>query len=234
VSPTLRRLLSLFYPSSKRSEHVLTTLMFVGVHEPPQELLSPVRQLYVGSNRTTTVDRGHQSAAPTSADGQAGNAWPASSPVTTSIGATSTPALETVRSPAPLQPQQQQPQALGSSPLPPAAQTQAQQPQFPPGVKLETQRPPSALQQPAQRNAFPGSLSDLVASFEAVKQKGKHVSVDDLGLCRKEYVAMLTCACIREQRRIARTWTRYTSYLMGGTRICHSRRTPRSECAVPP
>jgi CCR4-NOT transcription complex subunit 3 len=93
----------------------------------------------------------------------------------TSIGATGTSVPETVRSPVPLQqPQQQQQSALVSSPLPPTAQTQAQQPQFPPGVKLDTQRPPSALQpqQPAQRNAFPGSLSDLVASFETVKQKG--------------------------------------------------------------
>ena len=31
-------------------------------------------------------------------------------------------------------------------------------------------------QQAQQRNAFPGSLSDLVASFENVKQKGEQVS----------------------------------------------------------
>jgi len=105
----------------------------------------------------------------------------------TSIGAASTSVPETVRSPAPLQPQQQQPPALASSPLPPTTQTPAQ-PQFPPGVKLDTQRPPSALQQQqqpqqqqqtAQRNAFPGSLSDLVASFETVKQKGEQFSIGD-------------------------------------------------------
>lgn len=75
------------------------------------------------------------------------------------------------------------------------------QPQFPPGVKVAqvstteqpgvsmlapqqqapqtigAQRPPSTSQQlpPAQRSssAFPGSLSDLVMSFENVKQKGQ-------------------------------------------------------------
>jgi CCR4-NOT transcription complex subunit 3 len=124
-----------------------------------------------------------QPAAPPSADGQAGGAWHAPAPVMTSIGAASTSVPEIVRSPAPLQPQQQQPPALASSPLPPTIQTLAQQPQFPPGVKLDTGRPPSALQQQqqqpqqhqqtAQRNAFPGSLSDLVASFETVKQKGE-------------------------------------------------------------
>lgn len=86
----------------------------------------------------------------------------------------------------------------GSSPLP---VPQQQQPQFPPGVKVTEQqhqqsvpilnpqqsqiagqRPPSAaptqsmtpsLQQRSNvPNAFPGSLSDLVVSFENVKQKG--------------------------------------------------------------
>ena len=78
-------------------------------------------------------------------------------------------------------PQQQQPQQV---------------PQFPPGVALSSAdqtklaqaapgsaRPPSAApsqlppgsqlpQQQARPNAFPGSLSDLVMSFENVKQKG--------------------------------------------------------------
>ncbi|ETW84450.1 hypothetical protein HETIRDRAFT_458198 [Heterobasidion irregulare TC 32-1] len=88
----------------------------------------------------------------------------------------------------------------GSSPLP---VPQQQQPQFPPGVKVTEQqhqqsvpilnpqqsqmagqRPPSAaptqsmtpsLQQRSNvPNAFPGSLSDLVVSFENVKQKAAH------------------------------------------------------------
>jgi len=94
---------------------------------------------------------------------------------------------ETARSPEPLQPQQQQQQAPGSSPLPPTAQTQPQ-PQFPPGVKLDAQRPPSVLQQQqqqpqqqpqtTQRNGVPSLLSDLVVPFENVKQKGEHVSSD--------------------------------------------------------
>jgi hypothetical protein len=106
---------------------------------------------------------------------------------------------ETARSPAPLQQQQQQQQqqAPGSSPLPPAAQTQPQQPQFPPGVKLETQRPPSVLQQQpqqpqqqqqqqtTQRNGLPSLLSDLVVPFENVKQKGEQASITDLVFCGK-------------------------------------------------
>ena len=66
-----------------------------------------------------------------------------------------------------------------------------QQPQFPPGVSLNNTeptklgpgaigaRPPSAAQsqlpnqtQQQRATAFPGSLSDLVMSFETVKQKG--------------------------------------------------------------
>jgi CCR4-NOT transcription complex subunit 3 len=97
---------------------------------------------------------------------------------------------ETVRSPAPLQEQQQQQQAPGSSPLPPIAQMQPQQPQFPPGVKLDTQRPPSVLQQQpqqpqqqtAQRNGLPSLLSDLVVPFENVKQKGEQVSIVSISL----------------------------------------------------
>jgi CCR4-NOT transcription complex subunit 3 len=79
-----------------------------------------------------------------------------------------------------------------TSPMPNSSQQS--QPQFPPGVKVPqaeqgmlvhqqtigTQRPPSTLSQqlasqtPPTRstNTFPGSLSDLVVSFENVKQKG--------------------------------------------------------------
>lgn len=83
------------------------------------------------------------------------------------------------------------------SPLPVSVQVQQQQPMFPPGVKVPqveqqpvgasistvtpqnigAQRPASAAQSvPIQQQrapaAFPGSLSDLVVSFENVKQKG--------------------------------------------------------------
>ncbi|KAI0734959.1 Not1 N-terminal domain, CCR4-Not complex component-domain-containing protein [Fomitopsis betulina] len=86
-------------------------------------------------------------------------------------------------------------QSSGCSPLP----SQHQLPHYPPGVKapgaglvadsehgvppsvaLNTQRPTSTVPpQPQQApqvrpNAFPGSLSDLVASFESVKQKAPH------------------------------------------------------------
>lgn len=99
--------------------------------------------------------------------------------------------------PSPL-PQQLQQYPLASPSMPTSAtmanQPQQLQPQFPPGVKVHqgeqgmlapqqtigAQRPPSAaLQQlPPQiqsgrpTNTFPGSLSDLVVSFENVKQKG--------------------------------------------------------------
>ncbi|KAI0366387.1 hypothetical protein BV20DRAFT_1115347 [Pilatotrama ljubarskyi] len=92
---------------------------------------------------------------------------------------------------------------LAASPMPQPAQQQQQQqqqtPQFPPGVTLSSAdqpklahaapgsaRPPSAAaasqlppgsQLPSQQprpNAFPGSLSDLVMSFENVKQKAPH------------------------------------------------------------
>jgi hypothetical protein len=127
-----------------------------------------------------------------------------------SIGSTTTSVPETTRSPAPLQPQQPQQLAPGSSPLPPTAQTQPQ-PQFPPGVKLDTQRPPSALQQQppqppqqqqqqqqqtAQRNGVPSLLSDLVVPFENVKQKGERVS-SDLVFYGKKCAAMLICTCTR-------------------------------------
>ncbi|KAK0191316.1 Not1 N-terminal domain, CCR4-Not complex component-domain-containing protein [Armillaria mellea] len=82
--------------------------------------------------------------------------------------------------PSPL-PQQVQ-QAPGastssSSPLP----SQAQAPQFPPGVKVPAETI-SAQQQPrpsAAPGAFPGSLSDLVVSFESVKQKALRLPNND-------------------------------------------------------
>lgn len=133
--------------------------------------------------------------------------WHESSPVMMSIGSTTTSVPETTRSPAPLQPQPQQQQAPGSSPLPPTVQTQPQQPQFPPGVKLDTQRPPSVLQQQppqppqqqqqtTQRNGVPSLLSDLVVPFENVKQKGERVS-SDLVFYGKKCSAMLICVCTR-------------------------------------
>ncbi|KAG5645759.1 hypothetical protein DXG03_005296 [Asterophora parasitica] len=97
------------------------------------------------------------------------------------------PATASAPSPLPQQIQQYTMTPSASSPLP--AQSQ---PQFPPGVKapqgeqaaiqqhaIGGQRPTSAAKQlpPAQRatpTAFPGSLSDLVVSFENVKQKAAH------------------------------------------------------------
>ena len=98
--------------------------------------------------------------------------------------------------PSPLPQQLQQMANTSNSPLPTMAQAQ---PQFPPGVKapqseqtsataltpshqqtqpIGGQRPSSTSQQLSSQqrssapNAFPGSLSDLVVSFESVKQKG--------------------------------------------------------------
>ncbi|KAJ3770962.1 Not1 N-terminal domain, CCR4-Not complex component-domain-containing protein [Lentinula raphanica] len=89
--------------------------------------------------------------------------------------------------PSPL-PQQIQQYSLNPSGVPstssPAPQL-AQAPQFPPGVKVVNEqslhvpqqiapaaRPPSAAQQASR--AVPGSLSDLVVSFENAKQKAVH------------------------------------------------------------
>ncbi|KAI9001152.1 Not1 N-terminal domain, CCR4-Not complex component-domain-containing protein [Trametes punicea] len=90
---------------------------------------------------------------------------------------------------------------IAPSPMPQAVQQQPQQqqlPPFPPGVALNSAdqtklaqaapgsaRPQSAAssqlppgsqlpQQQPRQNAFPGSLSDLVMSFESVKQKAPH------------------------------------------------------------
>ncbi|KAF9057475.1 Not1 N-terminal domain, CCR4-Not complex component-domain-containing protein [Panaeolus papilionaceus] len=96
-------------------------------------------------------------------------------------------------SPLPQQLHQYAGSAPGKSPLPPQT---SQQPLYPPGVKVPqaeghtaptsatqpsaqptTQRPGSANQppnppaRPSVPSAFPGSLSDLVVSFESVKQK---------------------------------------------------------------
>ncbi|KAF9451749.1 hypothetical protein P691DRAFT_662624 [Macrolepiota fuliginosa MF-IS2] len=89
-------------------------------------------------------------------------------------------------SPLPQQIQQYPPGARARSPLP---STTPSQPMFPPGVKVTQndqpqqqpaigdRRPPSSAQQQQQQvrstasSAFPGSLQDLVVSFENVKQK---------------------------------------------------------------
>src|ERR1700722_281777 len=99
--------------------------------------------------------------------------------------------------PAPPEPSPQ-PQTNGSSqpavPPPPGPSPLPQQvqqypltsslPQFPPGVKVEPQQPAPTMPPPQQipgiqrpseqtrQGPFPGSLSDLVMSFETVKQKG--------------------------------------------------------------
>ncbi|KAF5388110.1 hypothetical protein D9615_000039 [Tricholomella constricta] len=96
-----------------------------------------------------------------------------------------------VPSPLPQQLQQYSMNPSSNSPLPSQDQAQTLL-QFPPGVKppqgeqgvaqqhaIGGQRPPSAAKQlpPPQRAtpaAFPGSLSDLVVSFENVKQKAAH------------------------------------------------------------
>ena len=80
-----------------------------------------------------------------------------------------------------------------NSPLPAPQQTQ-QPPLFPPGVKVpQVEQEPGAgtsqtpqsfppqqqvpQQRPSLPSTFPGSLSDLVVSFESVKQKGTDFSL---------------------------------------------------------
>ena len=127
-----------------------------------------------------------------------------------------------------------------------APQSQQAVPQYPPGVKVPEQaapgatqaisaqgaRPPSAAPQqmlpqqqprPSVSSAFPGSLSDLVVSFENVKQKGQSLSCRAPGL-----VNSLVCQPL--QHLIGcRTWTRCTSCWKGAIRACPSRRIPRSQ-----
>jgi len=84
---------------------------------------------------------------------------------------------------SPLPQQVQQPSNANSN-LPVSMSTSQGQPQFPPGVKLQnppgSARPPSVVQNTAvqpqtqRTTSLPGSISDLVASFEGVKQKAVH------------------------------------------------------------
>ncbi|KAH7916692.1 Not1 N-terminal domain, CCR4-Not complex component-domain-containing protein [Hygrophoropsis aurantiaca] len=115
-----------------------------------------------------------------------------------------TQAQPTAPSPLPQQVQQAPLAAPGAITTPASTSSMApQQPQYPPGVKvlqsaeqqpsllapqqqpsIGSQRPPSAAPTQQQTaltqsrstpsSAFPGSLSDLVASFETVKQKATH------------------------------------------------------------
>ncbi|PBK72959.1 CCR4-NOT transcription complex [Armillaria solidipes] len=82
--------------------------------------------------------------------------------------------------PSPLPQQVQQAPGASTSGSPPLP-SQAQAPQFPPGVKVPAETI-SAQQQPrpsAAPGAFPGSLSDLVVSFESVKQKALRLPNND-------------------------------------------------------
>ncbi|KAI0676817.1 Not1 N-terminal domain, CCR4-Not complex component-domain-containing protein [Trametes maxima] len=149
-----------------------TSLLPPGVPHPPQDSQSTASQLN-GSSSQSSQAVGQQAPAGLSPLPQEARAYP---------GAPS-PANQ----PA-------------TSPMVPAAQQQPQQqpPQFPPGVVLNnadqsklaqaapgSARPPSVApsqlppgaqlpQQQARANAFPGSLADLVTSFENVKQKAPH------------------------------------------------------------
>ncbi|KAM5532414.1 hypothetical protein V8D89_013908 [Ganoderma adspersum] len=117
-------------------------------------------------------------------------------PISNGLAPVSTATIQAPPTPSPVpQPGQTFPTTPApgaSSPMPLPAQPQSQQPQFPPGVALNNAdhakqaqvapgaRPPStsAPGLPSQiqprANAFPGSLSDLVMSFENVKQKAPH------------------------------------------------------------
>ncbi|PIL36725.1 hypothetical protein GSI_00414 [Ganoderma sinense ZZ0214-1] len=119
-----------------------------------------------------------------------------SAPVSNGLAPVSTATVQAPPTPSPL-PQLGQtfpttPAPGASSPMPLPTRPQSQQPQFPPGVVLNNvdhakqaqaapgARPPSTSapglpsQMQQRANAFPGSLSDLVMSFENVKQKAPH------------------------------------------------------------
>lgn len=143
---------------------------------------------------------------------------------------------------------------LAVSPMPAPAQ---QVPQFPPGVALGpadqtklaqaapgSARPPSAAasqlppgaqlpQQQQRQNAFPGSLSDLVMSFESVKQKGACLRVFAAPLCaraRWHGLCVFTYIYASQRHTGCQTSTRCTSCCRAATRACRNHRTRRSEC----
>ncbi|OSC96736.1 hypothetical protein PYCCODRAFT_1481797 [Trametes coccinea BRFM310] len=133
-------------------------------------------------NGSSQATPGQQTAAPTglSPRPQEARAFPGASPSAVAPSASPMPQA------AQQQPQQQVPQfppgvALTSADqtkLPQAAPGSARPPsaaasQLPPGSQLPQQQQQQQQQQPRQ-NAFPGSLSDLVMSFENVKQKAPH------------------------------------------------------------
>ena len=117
-----------------------------------------------------------------------------SAPISNGLAPVSTATVQAPPTPSPVpQPGQTFPTTPApgaSSPMLLPAQPPSQQPQFPPGVALNNAdhakqaqvapgaRPPSTSapglpsQMQQRANAFPGSLSDFVMSFENVKQKG--------------------------------------------------------------
>lgn len=146
------------------------------------------------------------------------------------------------------------PQSATSSPMP--APSQQQLPQYPPGVKVATatpapdqsvpsgaapqgpstsaQRPtstapsqvPPQLQQQSRPTAFPGSLSDLVVSFENVKQKGLYYlrSVTKaVPIISKRLIPPLL-----QRHTACQILTRCTSCFREVTQTCRSHRIPRS------
>lgn len=140
---------------------------------------------------------------------------------------------------------------LAVSPMPAPA---LQAPQFPPGVALSpadqtklaqaapgSARPPSAaasqlppgaqLPQQQRQNAFPGSLSDLVMSFESVKQKGVCFRDSAMLLCtRLGWRGLCVHIYVLQRHTGCQTSTRCTSYCRAATRACRNPRTRRSEC----
>ncbi|KAI0637760.1 Not1 N-terminal domain, CCR4-Not complex component-domain-containing protein [Trametes polyzona] len=152
-----------------------TSLQPPGIPHPAQgdSQQATTSQLNGNSPQSAQQPGQQASAAGLSSLPQEGRAFPAASPA-------NPPAASPMVTPAQQQPQQQAPQfppgvALSSADqtkLAQAAPGSARPPsaapsQLPPGSQL-----PQGQQQ--RQNAFPGSLSDLVMSFESVKQKAPH------------------------------------------------------------
>ena len=168
-----------------------------------------------------------------------------SAPISNGLAPVSTATVQAPPTPSPVpQPGQTFPTTPApgaSSPMLLPAQPPSQQPQFPPGVALNNAdhakqaqvapgaRPPSTSapglpsQMQQRANAFPGSLSDLVMSFENVKQKG-------MCLSSSQRTFRLSGWRLGSQRHIGcPTLIRSTSSYREATRACRNHRTRRSQ-----
>ncbi|RXW25790.1 hypothetical protein EST38_g73 [Candolleomyces aberdarensis] len=190
-------------PSVPLQEHVAPSpsLTQASVTSPvvssAASISQPSEGLTGSPQRTTSSRKGSSVSAPSPVVSSQLVATQSTQPSVPEQQAKEEPVPQPALSPLPQQIQQAVPSAAVVKPPVPilAAPSQQQTPAFPPGVKIPLneqlatppvpqviggQRPPSTQQPGAAgrtpSSAFPGSLSDLVVSFENVKQKALRVS----------------------------------------------------------